>query len=369
MDAITGFIGGGLGYVLPFLLVLTVVVFIHESGHFWVGRLFGTRIETFSIGFGRSLTSWTDRKGTVWKIGWLPLGGYVKISGMTRDEEVPDDVRHRTYHAAAVWKRVATIAAGPGVNIVVAFVAFAAMFWVGMPRTSHVTTEVHKVTAESPASAIGLTEGDRIVGVEGVSTTDPQRVKELLAARPGRLTRITYRHGAEDVTRSVKLQSATDPETGKTVGRLGFLFTLEDGPTVRSGPLEGVADSGRYTWLVTRETGKILGRQFTRPDIDQVNSVVGAGAAYNEVADRGFATVLNFIGLLSLALALFNLLPVPPLDGGHILFALIEKVRGSPLPRRAFETASVVGMVAITLLAVILIQNDIFRIANGTLMP
>ena len=354
--------------LVQFVLILMGLVLVHEWGHMWVAKKCGMRVERFSIFFGKPVRSF--RRGeTEYAIGWLPLGGYVKISGMTRDEEVPDDVRHRTYHAAKTWKRVATIAAGPGVNIVVAFLAFAAMFWVGTPRSQHLTTEVHRVTAGSPAASIGLAEGDRIVAVDGVSTTDPERVRELLAARPGQVTRIAYRHGSDTVTRSVRLQTAKDPETGKPIGRLGFMFTIEDGPTVRSGPAEGLADSGRYTWFVTRETGKILGRQFTRPDIDQVNSVVGAGAAYNEVADRGFATVLNFIGLLSLALALFNLLPIPPLDGGHILFALIEKVRGSPLPRRAFETASVVGMVAITLLAVVLIQNDIFRIANGTLMP
>ncbi len=354
--------------IVQFILILIGLVLVHEWGHMVVAKKCGMRVERFSIFMGRPL--WKVTRGeTEYALGWLPIGGYVKISGMTRDEEVPPGTGDRTYHAAKVWKRVATIAAGPGINIVVAFLAFAAMYWIGVPRDATSINRVVAVSEGSPAQKIGLAAGDRIVAVNGVRSTDPERIRELLSARPGKATTVTYRRGDREITRDPVLMSAQDPETGRTVGRLGFSFDLLVGPPVRSGPVEGLGDAASYTWFVTSETGKILARQFTRPDIDQVSSVVGAGAAYNEVAQDGTPTILRFIGLLSLALALFNLLPVPPLDGGHIVFALIEKVRGSPLPRRAFETATVVGLVAIVLLGVVLIQNDIARIANGTLMP
>lgn len=350
-----------------FVLILMALVLVHEWGHMAVARWCGMRVERFSIFFGRPIASF-QRGETQYAIGWLPLGGYVKITGMTTFEEVPEDVRHRTYHAAATWKRIATIAAGPGINAVVAVLAFAAMYWVGVPTTK-ITPDVAAVTAESPAARIGIAPGDTLVAAAGVRSDDPVALRAALQGRPGENVSVTYRHAGRDITRTVTLERALDPETGRPVGRLGFVFRTVNGPVVRYGPVEGATKAVSATWFVTTETGRILARQLTQPDIDQIGSVVGAGAVYNEVADEGLSTILRFIGLLSLALCIFNLLPIPPLDGGHILFALIEKVKGGPLSRRAYEVASMAGFAAVAVLAIILIQNDITRIANGTLMP
>jgi regulator of sigma E protease len=348
-----------------FVLILMGLVLIHEWGHMVVAKRCGMRVERFSIFFGRPLASF--RRGeTEYAIGWMPLGGYVKITGMTREEDVPPEVEHRAYYAAPVWKRVATIAAGPGINIVLALVAFSVMFWIGVPRTVDVVPTVAQIQAGAPAETIGLQPGDQIVAVAGVRSDDPERIRELLSARPDQVVEVTYRRDGREVTRSVRLTSAQ--VEGRTVGRLGFNFEQRLGPPVSSGPVEGVTEAVDFTWFVIEESGRAIGRQFSQPDPDQFNSVVGAGAVYNEVADEGFTTVLRFIGLISLALAIFNLLPMPPLDGGHILFALIEKVRGSPVPRRVYESVSIAGFAVILMGGLFLIQNDIFNISNGTLI-
>ena len=353
--------------LVQFILILMLLVLIHEWGHMQVAKWCGMRVERFSIFFGKPVASF-QRGETEYAIGWLPLGGYVKISGMTRDEEVPAEHAHRTYHAAPVWRRIATIAAGPGVNVLFAILAFAAMFWIGQPRMEALN-EVAGIMKDSPAQSIGLRPGDSIVAVNGTPAAKAEDVRDLLSKRPGQVTAITYRRGDRTITRSAPLEAATDPATGEKVGRLGFTFHTVKTGTERYGPVEGLTRGAKATWWVTSETTKVLARQFREPDINQASSVVGMGAAYNEVADRGLWMVLQFAGLISLALAIFNLLPIPPLDGGHILFAIIKKIKGSPVPRRVHETASMVGMAAILLLAVVLIQNDIFRIANGTLMP
>ncbi|HWH15912.1 MAG TPA: M50 family metallopeptidase [Miltoncostaeaceae bacterium] len=351
--------------LLQFVLIMMGLVLVHEAGHMVVAKWCGMRVEKFSIFFGRPLASF-QRGETQYAIGWLPLGGYVKITGMTREEDVPADVSHRAYFAAPVWRRIATIAAGPGVNVVLAVLAFAIMFWIGVPRTVESTPTVAQVTAESPAATIGLQQGDQIVAVDGVRG-ELETLRERLSARPGEVVEVTYRRGEQEFTRSVRLR--TEFVDGEAVGRLGLAFGFREGPPESSGLVGGVVDALDFSWFVTETTGRVIARQFTDPNLDEASSVVGAGAVYNEVADDGLTTVLRFIGLISLALALFNLLPLPPLDGGHILFALVEKVRGSPVPRRVYESVSIAGFVVILFVGLLLIQNDIFRISNGTLLP
>lgn len=351
--------------LVQFALIMMGLVLLHEAGHMVVAKWCGMRVERFSIFFGRPVASFT-RGETQYAIGWLPLGGYVKITGMTREEDVPDEHAHRAYYAAPVWRRIATIAAGPLVNVLIALVAFSAMYWIGVPRSVETTPTVAAVTAGSPADAIGLRQGDRIVAVDGRRDALPD-LRRYLAERPGRQVTVTYVHEGREVRRSVRLRS--EVVDGRTVGRLGLTFGFRQGPSVSSGPLEGVGDALDFTWFVTRMSGEVLARQFTSPNLDEASSVVGAGAVYNEVAEQGLPTVLRFIGLISLALALFNLLPMPPLDGGHIMFAVVEKLRGSPVPRRVYESVSIAGFVVIMFLGLLLIQNDIFRISDGTLLP
>jgi regulator of sigma E protease len=353
-------------YILQFIGILMFLVLVHEAGHMVVAKWCGMRVERYSIFFGRSLARF-QRGETEYRIGWIPVGGYVKISGMSREEEIPDELVGRAYYSATTSRKIATIAAGPLVNVLVAVLCFTLMYWVGIPNAGAPTTRLAQVEVASPADHAGMRPGDTLVAVNGQSSTDPAVFRKVLQAHRDALVTITYEHSGAQITRTVRLTSvnANDvpckPATkAGCVGHLGISFGFA---TQRAGLIGGIWNGMKYTWWVVHET---VTRIFHTPT--QVQSVVGVGAVYTEVASQGLATVLAFTGVLSLALALFNLIPMPPLDGGHILFAVIERVRGRSLSAAAYERAAVVGIALMLMLFVVVVQRDILNIANGTVL-
>ena len=359
--------------ILWFVVILMGLVLVHEAGHMVVAKWCGMRVERFSIFFGRPVASFT-RGETEYAIGWLPLGGYVKITGMTMGEEVPPELEHRTYRRAAVWRRVATIAAGPAVNIVLAIFVFAAIFWIGAP-TAQLSDRVGSVAPESAAQAAGLRAGDEILAVNGRPTGgDPEAVREALrAGAPGDPVVLRVRRDGDavrlsatlDVLRDPSGAAQTDPETGRPIPGLGFTFGVVDGPAVRHGPIDGLQRGWDWAWFVLSANVEVIGEMFTSSEArEQLNSIVGVGAVFNEVSDDGWVVLLRFIAVVSLALGVFNLLPVLPLDGGHIVFALLEKLKGSPVSPKTFERASIVGFALIMVVFVFALQNDIGRLTG-----
>jgi regulator of sigma E protease len=355
------------GYILEFVAILIFLVLVHEAGHMVVAKWCGMRVERFSVFMGRPIASVT-RGETEYALGWLPIGGYVKISGMTRDEEIPEALVPRAYYSASMWRKIATIAAGPGVNVLVAILAFSMMYWVGIPNGGAPTTRLAQIAVHSPAASAGMRPGDTLVAVNGQKSSDPAAFRSVLTSHPGQLVTVTYAtHAGAAFTKTVRLQSLTangapcQPAAGTTcVGHLGVGFGYA---TAHAGFVQGIWKGITYTWWVVHETAT---RIFQTPT--QVQSVVGVGAVYTEVASRGLATVLAFTGVLSLALALFNLIPIPPLDGGHILFAIIERIRGRALSASTYERAAVVGIALMLLLFVVVAQRDVINIANGTVL-
>jgi len=325
------------------------------------------RVERFSVFMGRPLAKMT-RGETEYALGWLPIGGYVKISGMTREEEIPSELVPRAYYSASMSRKIATIAAGPGINVLVAILAFSMMYWVGIPNGGAPTTRLAQVVVNSPAANAGIRPGDTLVAIDGQRSTDPAAFRTALTSHPGEVVTLTYSTpGGTDVTKSVRLQSLTaggkpcQPGSATAcVGHLGVGFGYG---TAHAGFVQGIWKGITYTWWVVHET---VTRIFQTPT--QVQSVVGVGAVYTEVAARGLATVLAFTGVLSLALALFNLLPIPPLDGGHILFAIIERIRGRALSSATYERAAIVGIALMVILFVVVAQRDVINIANGTVL-
>lgn len=350
--------------VFTFVLVLMFLVLVHEAGHMVAAKWCGMRVERFSIFFGKPWASF--RRGeTEYGIGWLPLGGYVKITGMTRDDELPPEVVPRAYYASRTWKKVVVIAAGPAVNLLVAFLCFAIYFWIGIPSFQS-TSAVSAVTPGSPAAAIGLRAGDTMLSVNGVRASGQggaERLRAELQGNPGRTVTVRYDHAGAQVTRTATLLSVAGD--GKPIGRLGVQFDVKTGPRDSAGAVGGITTAGRYTWFLVQENAKGIGNLFTSQEArDQVGSVVAIGAVYNQVAGDGVTEVIRFIGLISLVLAIFNLLPIFPLDGGHILFALIERVKGSPISTRVYERAGMVGWALILVVFVFALQNDIVKLAG-----
>jgi regulator of sigma E protease len=349
--------------ILWFALILMFLVLVHEAGHMVVAKWCGMRVERFSIFFGKPV--WSFRRGeTEYGIGWLPLGGYVKISGMTRGEEMPPEVEPRAYYNMPAWRKIATIIAGPAVNIVLAIVIFAAIFWIGIP-TGRVTDSVGAVTPGQAAAAAGIQPGDRFVAIDDVRVNgDPERLRqELLSGEPGDDVLLTLERDGQTIRRTAELQELDDA-AGRRTG-LGFSFETVAGPTQRYGAVAGLQEGLDFTWFVVEANVEVFGDVFTSQEArEQVSSVVGVGAVFNEVSDDGLITLLRFVGVISLALGIFNLLPILPLDGGHILFALIEKAKGSALSRTTYERASFIGFALVMVVFVFALQNDIGRITG-----
>ena len=350
-----------------------VLVLVHEAGHMVVAKWCGMRVERFSIFFGRPIASFT-RGETEYAIGWLPLGGYVKISGMTVGEDIPSEHAHRAYTAMPAWRKVATILAGPAVNIILAIGIFAAIFWIGVP-TYNVTTNVAAVGKDSAAQVAGLRAGDELVAVDGVRVNGAASVVRgaLQSGAPGQTVRLTIERDGATLEKTAQLQvlettngdPATNAQTGRPLTGLGFNFGVVNGPTVRSGPVEGLTDGWDFAWFIMKANVEVIGDAFTSSEArEQINSVVGVGAVFNEVADDGLITILRFVGVISLALGIFNLLPILPLDGGHIVFALAEKAKGSAFSAVTYGRASFVGLALVMLVFVIALQNDIGRITG-----
>lgn len=359
--------------IIWFILILMGLVLVHEAGHMVVAKWCGMRVERFSIFFGKPLWSFT-RGETEYAIGWIPAGGYVKITGMTHAEEIDPSVADRAYCNMPVWRRIATILAGPAVNIVLAILLFAAIFWIGVP-TFNTTDRIGAVGADTPAQQADLRPGDRLLAINGVPAHgDPEVLRaELRRSGVGDQVTISLEREGQTRTQQATLQPLTDsggrvqtdPETGRPVAGLGILFDTVEGPVVRAGPIEGLANGWDWSWYVMRTNVEVLGEMFTSSEArEQINSVVGVGAVFHEVSGDGWIVLLRFVAVVSLALGIFNLLPVLPLDGGHILFALIEKVKGSPLSPKAYERAAMVGLALLMVVFVFALQNDIGRLTG-----
>lgn len=368
-------------YVI-FGLILMGLILVHEMGHFVVARWCGMRVERFSIFFGRPLARF-KRGETEYRIGWIPLGGYVKITGMTREElqpaphapgedgetpaaaPAPDpELVRRSYFAQKPWKRIATIFAGPAVNIVLAILAFAVAFWVGTP-TFVPTDRIVQVEKGSPAAASGIRPGDRVVSVNGVDRLeDPTAFQREIQSNKDRAVTLSVIREGEPLEITTIPRALT--ASGTTATRIGVQYDVDEGPADKRGFLGGIGAGATFAWDLTDANFRAIGNAFTNEEArSEISSVVGIGAAYKEASEDGFLTVLRYIGYISLILGVFNLLPLLPLDGGHILFAMIEKLKGSPVSRKTYERASIAGLAAMFLLFfLIALPNDISRLSG-----
>jgi regulator of sigma E protease len=346
--------------IVAFAVVLGVLVTVHELGHYLAARWRGVGVEAFSIGFGRPITSWTDRLGTVWKLGWIPLGGYVKMHGQERPEDVPDEVRQgwdplRTFQGKTVTSRAIIVAAGPIANFLLAAVLFTALFLtVGRPIVAPI---IGQVLENSAASRAGMMVGDRItnIGIQKIATfADLQRI---VSTHPGDTLTVTVLRAGQPVALQVTTE-ARDDAGGHRVGLLG----ISGGTTeyVPVSPLEAVSGGIEQTYMVGAQTLGGLAEMISgQRGTDELGGPIRIAQLSGQVALLGFANLVSFIALLSVNIGLINLFPIPVLDGGHLLFFAAEAVRGRPIPQRAQEYGFRAGLALLACLFVFATWNDI----------
>lgn len=361
----------GCWFGLPVLFVFTVVVFFHELGHFLVARWCGVRVQVFSIGFGPELVGFNDRRGTRWKISAIPLGGYVKFLGDENAASVPDQAtlgrmsdaeRRESFVHQKVGPRSAIVAAGPLANFLLAIVIFAALFALfGKPSTPPQVGIVHPGSA---AEAAGFKPGDVVRSIDGRRIESFSDIQRIVSLSGGKTLTIVVDRGGMDVTLTAvpRVQEVMMFGYASRRGILGIQPDLSTmGPQyVAVSPLQAVGLGVTQTWFVIESTLTSIGRMFVgRESTDQVAGPIRMAGVSCQVATLGMAALLHLIGLLSVSIGLLNLFPVPLLDGGHLLFYAIEKLRGRPLSERAQEFGFRIGLALVVTLMIFATYNDI----------
>ncbi len=396
-------VGNILTYVVPFVVVLSVVVFVHEFGHFQVARWRGVAIDTFSIGFGRTLFGWRDKQGVHWKIGALPLGGYVKFAddadAMSTGprERIVDPVelaaarRQGLFHAQPLSTRAMVVAAGPLTNFVFAVFAFAAVaFAVGRDVTDYAaaTPRIGAVVARMPAAAAGLRPGEIVRSVDGVTIVAWGALQEQVAASPGRTLNLTLENeqgGVRTIAVTPRAMDRVTAEGGtERVGALGVQLGVLKAERVIEpvGIIEALGAGAGDTWRIIARTGAYLGGIFSGHNSGrdiagplgilnasgQVTTIAldGAGPGLGDRIAGVTLALLGWAAMLSVAVGIANLLPIPILDGGHLLFYAIEALRGGrPLPPVAQDWAFRAGLAIMASLFLFATWNDIARLFPG----
>ena len=403
---------------LAFLVVLGVLVFVHEFGHYLAARWVGVHVEVFSIGFGPAIFTWTDRVGTVWKLAWLPFGGYVKLHGQERPRELPtepsgpsrtglaiaawreraglgrrpvaaapvvsalvapasvapapvasasgtvmsdvvDDepkvwIRGRIFHEKSVGARAIVVAAGPIANFLLAMVLFALLF--ATAGRPIIMPVAGDVLPDSAAAHAGLKTDDRILAINGTPTATFEDIQRIISAHPAEKLTVTIRRGHD----TMDLPVTTDSRIvgGEKIGMLGIRGGKVEYQHLSL--LEALVGGVTQTWQVTSETIVGVGQMISgRRGTEDLGGPLRIAQLSGQVAELGLASLVSFIALLSVNLGLINLFPIPVLDGGHLLFYLAEAIRGRPLPARAQEYGFRAGLAFLAGIFILATWNDL----------
>lgn len=362
--------GGLYGFGIPFLVVLTVLVFIHELGHYLIARRNGVRVEVFSVGFGPELFGWTDKAQTHWKFSIIPLGGYVKMFGDANAASQPSDEvttmseeeRAVAFPYKSLGARSAIVAGGPIANFIFAIALLAGLFsTVGQPFTPAV---VGQVSPDSAAEAAGFQPLDRIVEIDGTAIERFEELQRIVAMRPDeRLTIVVDRDGREITLEATPSRVETTDNFGnmQVLGRLGISRSGAD--YVRHDPLTAIWYAGRETFALTVGTLEAVGQMIVgKRSSDELGGPIRIAQMSGQVAESGLVPLIWFSAVLSINLGLINLFPIPMLDGGHLLFYGIEALLGRPLGARAQEFGFRIGLALVVSLFLFVTWKDLVRI-------
>ncbi|OLP55279.1 RIP metalloprotease RseP [Rhizobium rhizosphaerae] len=360
------------GYILPFLVVLTLIVFVHEMGHYLVGRWTGIRVLAFSIGFGPEIIGFNDRHGTRWKISAIPLGGYVRFYGDGDAASTPDyaaldrvapEERDRTFLGAKLWKRAATVAAGPIANFILAIAIFAVIFATYGKHIADPT--VSEVKAGSAAERAGVKPGDRLVAIDGSPVVTFDDVRRYVGVRPEVPIAVRIDRAGQEVDLTmVPERTVVEDQFGNKMelGIIGILTSQQSGNfrVQTFSPAQAVAEGARESWNVVTGTFDYIRNLIAgRMKADQLGGPIRVAQASGQMATLGVVALFHLAAVLSVSIGLLNLMPVPVLDGGHLMFYAIEAVRGRPLGAGAQDVAFRIGFAMVLMLMVFATWNDI----------
>jgi regulator of sigma E protease len=371
--ALQHLIGGTVHYILPFLVMITPIVFFHELGHFLVARACGVRVDTFSIGFGPALVSWHDRAGTRWKIAWIPLGGYVKFFGDENAASIPDREqldsmpakdRRVAFPLKPLYQRAMIVAAGPVANFLLAIIIIAA-FLIALGANVP-PPEVGGVEAHSAAAAAGFKKGDTVLAVNGSPITTFSDIRGFVWDKAGQQLSIEVRRGSQTLLlrATPRLTALNLPGGAQKIGILG----LDPPPQsqwkhFRYGFFPAIGEACSETWSIVTTTLNGLWHIFSRTEnAGQLSGVIGIAKLSGDVAAVSWLNLFQLAALISVSLGLVNLFPIPILDGGHLLYYAFEAVLGRPLGARAQDVGFRLGLAVMVGLMLLAAWNDLVRL-------
>jgi regulator of sigma E protease len=374
-DTLTGLFSGNSFFLtlVAFLFLLTIVVFVHEMGHYLVGRWCGIGVKAFSIGFGPELVGYTSKSGTRWKLSAIPLGGYVKFAGdenvtSTPDpaalEELSDEERKSAFHLAPVWKRALTVFAGPFANFLLTVAIFSVVFGIyGRAISDPIIT---RTVSGSAAEAAGFLPGDIFLRVDGERVQTFGDVQRYVGPRAGQpIAFVMERAGKEvELTAIPKATEIDDPLGNKVkLGVIGVETNRDTGKfrVETYSPIGALGEGVKESLFIAGQTGEFLGRLVRgREDRCQLGGPVKIASMAGKAAERGFAWLIQLTALLSIGIGILNLLPIPPLDGGHLLFYGIEAINRRPVTEKLQEIVYRVGATVVLAFMLFVIFNDLF---------
>lgn len=369
---------GILIYLFSFLIVIGVLVFVHEMGHYLVGRWCGVKAETFSIGFGKEIAGWTDKRGTRWKIGMLPLGGYVQFAGDmdpagTKSKEwlsLPAAERNQTFQSKSLWKRAAIVFAGPAINFIFAILII--MGFVIAYGTSATLPVAHEISPDSTAAAIGMKPGDRIISVDGDKIDLFEDLRQKMILIPDQNVEIIYERDGQRIAKQAKIGVHILKDRFGNEYRLGLLGMSSSKVEWREvSPLEAPAVAVQKTIGIVDQITTTLGQVITgKRSIKELGGPLKIAQVSGEQFKLGLESFILFVALISINLGFINLLPIPMLDGGHLMFYALEAVRRKPASPKIQEWAFRSGFALVMVFMLVVTFNDLssfglFRAISG----